>query len=363
MSELLATANVEARELTVRVGARTLVDRVAFDAPVGAFTAIVGPNGAGKSTLLRAIAGIEHLASGMVLHDGVDLLALPRRARARILALVEQDATTELPLTGRDVVRLGRSPHESIFGGGDPDADAAVTDALARAGAVPFAERDVTTLSGGERQRVLLARALAQRPRILLLDEPTNHLDLAAQLDMVALVRTLTAEGVTVIAAVHDLSLAAAHADAVVVLAEGRVAAHGPTQPTLTPALIREVFGVRAEWTRNPLSGGPLLATDARGPPARTRPENAPTNAARERRPATRLGRGIRDTSLHGAPARAARGPQPIRRRMRAANAKASPASSTSRPLRVHTRASTPSRLSSTAILWKRATRTRTPGG
>jgi iron complex transport system ATP-binding protein len=263
MSELLATANIEARELTVRVGARTLVDRVAFDAPVGAFTAIVGPNGAGKSTLLRAIAGIEHLASGMVLHDGVDLLALPRRARARILALVEQDATTELPLTGRDVVRLGRSPHESIFGGGDPDADAAVTDALARAGAAHFAERDVTTLSGGERQRVLLARALAQRPRILLLDEPTNHLDLAAQLDMVALVRTLTAEGVTVIAAVHDLSLAAAHADAVVVLAEGRVAAHGPTQPTLTPALIREVFGVRAEWTRNPLSGGPLLATDA----------------------------------------------------------------------------------------------------
>lgn len=262
MSELLATTNVEVRELTVRVGERTLVDRVAFDAPVGAFTAIVGPNGAGKSTLLRAITGIEHLASGMVLHDGVDLLALPRRARARILALVEQDATTELPLTGRDVVRLGRSPHESIFGGSDPDADAVVTDALGRAGAAPFAERDITTLSGGERQRVLLARALAQQPRILLLDEPTNHLDLAAQLDMVALVRTLTAEGVTVIAAVHDLSLAAAHADAVVVLAEGRVAAHGPTRPTLTPALIREVFGVRAEWTRNPLSGGPLLATD-----------------------------------------------------------------------------------------------------
>ncbi len=263
MSDILATANVEARELTVRVGERTLVDRVAFDAPVGAFTAIVGPNGAGKSTLLRAIAGIEHLASGMVLHDGVDLLALPRRARARILALVEQDATTELPLTGRDVVRLGRSPHESIFGGGDADADAVVTDALARAGAAPFAARDVTTLSGGERQRVLLARALAQQPRILLLDEPTNHLDLAAQLDMVALVRALTTEGVTVIAAVHDLSLAAAHADAVVVLASGRVAAHGPTQQTLTPALIHEVFGVRAEWTRNPLTGGPLLATGA----------------------------------------------------------------------------------------------------
>jgi iron complex transport system ATP-binding protein len=255
--------NVEVRELTVRVGERSLVDEVAFDAPVGAFTAVVGPNGAGKSTLLRAVAGIEQVASGMVLHDGVDLLALPRRARARILALVEQEATTELPLTGREVTRLGRSPHESLFGGGDPDAAAIVAEALARAGATAFADRDITTLSGGERQRVLLARALAQQPRILLLDEPTNHLDLAAQLDMVSLVRALTAEGVTVIAAVHDLSLAAAHADAVVVLADGRIAAHGATEPTLTPALIREVVGVRAEWTRNPLTGGPLLATGA----------------------------------------------------------------------------------------------------
>jgi iron complex transport system ATP-binding protein len=257
------TANVEVRELTVRIADRALVDDVAFDAPAGAFTAVVGPNGAGKSTLLRGLAGIEPSASGMVLHDGVDLLALPRRARARIVALVEQDATTELPLTGRDVVRLGRSPHESLFGGSDPEADAVVADALARAGADAFVERDVTTLSGGERQRVLLARALAQQPRILLLDEPTNHLDLAAQLDMVSLVRTLTAEGVTVIAAVHDLSLAAAHADAVVVLANGHVAAHGATRPTLTPALIHDVFGVRAEWTRNPLTGGPLLATGA----------------------------------------------------------------------------------------------------
>ncbi|QNO38183.1 ATP-binding cassette domain-containing protein [Protaetiibacter sp. SSC-01] len=251
---------VEVRELTVRVSGRALVEHVAFDAPVGAFTAIVGPNGAGKSTMLRALAGIERTESGMVLLDGVDLLALPRRQRARVMALVEQDAATELPLTGRDVVRLGRTPHETLVGGGDADAASVVADALRRAGAEAFAERDVTTLSGGERQRVLLARALAQQPRVLLLDEPTNHLDLAAQLDMVRLVRELSAEGVTVVAAVHDLSLAAAHADAVVVLSEGRIAAHGATVATLTPELIREVFGVRAEWTRNPLTGGPLLA-------------------------------------------------------------------------------------------------------
>lgn len=254
------SARVEVRELTVRIGGRALVDDVAFDAPASAFTAIVGPNGAGKSTLLRALAGVEHAESGMVLQGGDDLLALPRRRRARIVALVEQDAATELPLTGRDVVRLGRTPHESLVGGGDADAASVVADALGRAGAMPFADRDVTTLSGGERQRVLLARALAQEPRLLLLDEPTNHLDLAAQLDMVALVRQLTADEVTVLAAVHDLSLAAAHADAVVVLHGGRVVAHGATRATLTPELIREVFGVRAEWTRNPLTGGPLLA-------------------------------------------------------------------------------------------------------
>ena len=251
---------VEVRDTTVRIGDRTLVDRVSFDAPIGGFTALVGPNGAGKSTLLRAIAGVEHRESGVVVLDGVDLLAPPRRARARIMALVEQDSITELPLIARDVVRLGRTPHESLIGGGDPDGPVAVEDALRRSGSAPLAPREVTTLSGGERQRVMLARALAQQPRVLLLDEPTNHLDLAAQLDVVRLIRDITAQGVTVIAAIHDLSLAAAHADAVVVLSHGGVAGHGPTEETLTPARIREVFGVAAQWTRNPLTGRSLLA-------------------------------------------------------------------------------------------------------
>ena len=123
-----------------------------------------------------------------------------------------------------------------------------------------FATRDVTSLSGGERQRVMLARALAQQPRILVLDEPTNHLDVAAQLDVLDLLTRLAAEGTTVLAALHDLTLAAAHADHVVVMAHGRVVANGPTTQTLTPALLREVYGVEAEWTTNPLTGAPLLA-------------------------------------------------------------------------------------------------------
>ncbi len=198
--------------------------------------------------------------------DGEDLFALTRRERARRVALVEQDASTELPLLGRSVVELGRTPYESVIGGRDPGAEAAIERALELSGAEPFAERDVTTLSGGERQRVHLARALAQEPRLLLLDEPTNHLDIAAQLEVLAVIARLASEGVTVVAALHDLSLAAAHADAVVVLAHGRSSPADPPPRRSRPQLIREVYGVEAQWVQNPLTGKPLLAVAAVNP-------------------------------------------------------------------------------------------------
>jgi iron complex transport system ATP-binding protein len=123
----------------------------------------------------------------------------------------------------------------------------------------------VTTLSGGERQRVILARALAQQPRILLLDEPTSHLDVAAQLEVLRLLGELARDGVTVLAAVHDLTLAA-HAEQVLVLHEGRIRAFGPTVATMTPELLYEVFGVRAAWARNPLTDQPMLAVSLPDP-------------------------------------------------------------------------------------------------
>ncbi len=250
-------------DVTVRVDDKTLVDAATFDAPAGAVTALLGPNGAGKSTLLRVVAGVLRPAAGSVHFDGDDLLGMRRRDRARRVALVEQDATTELPLTGRTVAGLGRTPHEALLGGRDPSSDVIVTQALADAGALPFADRELPSLSGGERQRVLLARALAQEPQLLLLDEPMNHLDIAAQLDALALLARLAAEGVTVLAAMHDLALAASHADHVVVLSGGRVVASGPTAETLTPDLIHDVYGVRAAWSTNPLTGRPLLAIDS----------------------------------------------------------------------------------------------------
>ncbi|HTL41776.1 MAG TPA: ABC transporter ATP-binding protein [Pseudolysinimonas sp.] len=263
-----ASGPLEVRGVTVRAGTITLVEQASFDAPAGALTALLGPNGAGKSTLLRAVAGVERPASGSVT-AGDDLLALPRRERARRVAFVEQESQTELPLTVRAVVGLGRAPYESVLGGRDPDAADAVDEAMRVAGVAGFALRDVTTLSGGERQRVMLARALAQRPGILILDEPTNHLDIAAQLEVLELLTDLARGGTTVLAALHDLGLAAAHADNVVVLSHGRVVASGATPSTLTPALVHDVFGVEASFVPNPLTGRPLLATRRPAPGSR----------------------------------------------------------------------------------------------
>jgi iron complex transport system ATP-binding protein len=241
----------------VRLDGALVVDGVACSIPAGAVTALIGPNGAGKSTLLHALAGVlpvESAADGgtRVRFGDDDLLAMPRRSRARILALVEQDAGTELPLTVAEVVALGRIPHQGLFADESAQDRQHVHDALVSVGMEAFADRDVTGLSGGERQRVLLARALAQDPRLLLLDEPTNHLDIAAQLSTLSLLGSLAARGVTVLAALHDLTLAAGWSDSVVVLSRGRVVASGPTRTTLTPELIGEVYGVRAEFLERP---------------------------------------------------------------------------------------------------------------
>lgn len=252
---------LEVSGLTVRVAGKALVSNAGFDAPAGTITAVLGPNGAGKSTLLRALVSGIPSEEGRVTWTGEDLLAIPRRTRARRVALLEQDATTELPLTGRAVVGLGRIPHDTLLGGRDPASEAAIATALEDAGVEHLAERLLPTLSGGERQRVLIARALAQQPQLLLLDEPMNHLDIAAQLEILALLaRLVDRQGLTVVAAIHDLAVAAAHAQRVVVMSRGAVVATGSTADTLTPELISDVFHVRAMWTTNPITGGPLLA-------------------------------------------------------------------------------------------------------
>lgn len=244
------------------VDRRLIVDGVDCTAPPGAVTGLCGPNGSGKSSLLRLVAAINSPAAGVIALDGQDVGSMRRRERARSIALVEQDATTDLPLLVSDAVLLGRTPHRAVLAAPSETDHCAATAALVSAGAADLADRDVSTLSGGERQRVHMARALAQDPRLLLLDEPTNHLDVAARLETMRLVRELAADGVTVLAALHDLDLAASSCDHIVMLAEGRVVTAGPVEDVLVPAVIEEVYGVRPVVLRHPRTGRPVLAFD-----------------------------------------------------------------------------------------------------
>jgi iron complex transport system ATP-binding protein len=255
-----------ARGVSWDIDGRLILDDIEVLAPAGSVTGLLGPNGSGKSTLLRVLAGVQAAGRAVVppttTFGGADVTALPRRERARVLALVEQDASTDLPLSVLDAVLLGRIPHRSLLSG-DSDADrAAAHAALETAGAKELADREVGTLSGGERQRVHMARALAQQPRLLLLDEPTNHLDIAAQLHAMRVLRDLAADGVTVVAALHDLNLAAATCDHLVLLDRGRVVAAGPVGEVLVPAVLEPVYGVRVDVLTHPRTGRPVLSYD-----------------------------------------------------------------------------------------------------
>ncbi|GGO68312.1 ABC transporter ATP-binding protein [Nocardioides deserti] len=242
---------VTAEGVTVRLGDRTVLDSVGLRAAGGRVTGLLGPNGSGKTTLLHVLAGLRRPDAGVVRVGGTDLRSLPDRRRARTVALVEQHAATTVDLTVREVVTLGRLPHRGRLGGAARDTRGAdvVEEVLEMVGLAPLAERLWGTLSGGERQRAHLGRTLAQEPEVLLLDEPTNHLDLGQQLRFLSLVREL---GLTAVAALHDLELAAAFCDDVVVLDGGRVRGDGTVGDALTAPLLGEVYGVEASLAPHP---------------------------------------------------------------------------------------------------------------
>ncbi|CAM3226533.1 ABC transporter ATP-binding protein [Nocardioides dubius] len=247
--------------LTVRLGGRTVLDDVSITVGSGRVTGLLGPNGSGKSTLLQVLGGLRRPEVGVVLLDGDDVARLGTRRRARRIALVEQQAQAAAELTARQVVGLGRLPHRRGGWGTarDPQGGAVVATAMAQVRITHLADRLWSTLSGGERQRCHLARAIAQEPRVLLLDEPTNHLDLGQQLRFLTLVRQLP---LTCVVALHDLELATAFCDDVVVLDAGRVMRAGPVRHALTPDLLADVYRVRAEVSAHPRLPRDHLAWD-----------------------------------------------------------------------------------------------------
>jgi iron complex transport system ATP-binding protein len=245
--------------LTVEIAGARLVDEATLGAGEGQLVGLVGPNGSGKSTLLRCVYRALRPSGGTVRLGGEDLYAMSTRESARRLAALPQEAASEFDFTVAEVVAMGRLPHQSAMGRtSDEDREACET-ALAGVGAGHLADRGFLTLSGGEKQRVLIARALAQRPRLLVLDEPTNHLDIAQQLEVLALVRD---SGLTVLTALHDLNLAALHCDLLHVIDGGRIVASGAPHDVLTAELLAEVFGVRAHRVPHPETGAVQLLFD-----------------------------------------------------------------------------------------------------
>ena len=233
---------ISVRDLVVRLGGREILRGVDADVAPGEWVALVGPNGAGKTTLLRAIAGLVAFRGSIEL-DGRPSRELGRTELARLLAVVPQEPSTPPWMTVGEYVLLGRTPHLGPFAReGSRDREAAF-DALARLDLVGLADRRLGTLSGGEKQRVVVARALAQEARIVLLDEPTASLDIGHQQQALDLLDALREEGgLTLVAAMHDLTLAAHYADRILLLDDGRLVADGAPDEVLTGAVIAEHF-------------------------------------------------------------------------------------------------------------------------
>ncbi len=248
------------RGLEVRYGDRVALQGIDLEVARGEFLALTGPNGSGKSTLLRAVLGLTDPSGGSVELFGAPAETLSALARARRVSWVPQAEAIREDVPLLRYVLYGRYSAHGLLGR-ETEEDAAIARAaLGEVGLADRPEDGVLTLSGGERQRAVLARALSQRAPLLLLDEPTSQLDIGHQLDLLARVGRLARErGLTVVAALHDLNLAARYAARLVVLSRGRAVADGPPATVLSSRLMARVWGVEAELRRDPASGLPYL--------------------------------------------------------------------------------------------------------
>ncbi|WP_437882253.1 ABC transporter ATP-binding protein [Pseudomonas sp. LRF_L74] len=229
---------------------------IALRVEEGEFVGLIGPNGSGKTSLLRCAYRANRPERGSISLAGEALWQRSARWSAQHVAVVLQEFPELLGLSVRDVVAMGRTPHQGLFEGERHEEAGLIERSLQEVGMLALADADFLDLSGGEKQRALLARALVQQPRLLILDEPTNHLDPRYQIELLRHLRSLP---VSTLASFHDLNLAAAFCDRLYVLANGRLVAEGSPEQVLNAELLLHVFGVRALVDRHPLAGHPRI--------------------------------------------------------------------------------------------------------
>ncbi len=247
---------LEAKHVSFSIHDQRILDKVSIQIKEKQFVGLIGPNGSGKSTLLKNMYRLLKPESGTVLLNEEDIFKQSSRVIAKRLAVVSQETPVLFDFKVRDLVSMGRTPHKKLFEMDDKEDYKIVKEALAQTGITHLETRSFSSLSGGEKKRVMVARALAQQAQVLILDEPTNHLDIQHQLQLMDLIQTLH---LTVVAALHDLNMAAMYCDQIYVLQQGSIVHYGTPEEVLTPKLLRDVFGVYADIQTHPLTGKPCL--------------------------------------------------------------------------------------------------------
>lgn len=244
-------------KLCVALGEKEIVKNVSLKTSENSFVALLGPNGSGKSTLLRSIYRVLKPSEGIILFDGKDSMNISNKKLAKDLAVVSQFNHLNFDFTVREIVMMGRTPHLTMFQTESSQDHEIVDSALDNVGMKEYGDRSYASLSGGEKQRIMLARAIAQEPKLLILDEPTNHLDVRYQLQILSIVKGL---GVNVLAALHDLTLASQFCDYIYLLKDGEIDSHGKPEEVLTKETIKRVYHIDCEILKAPNTNGVLIS-------------------------------------------------------------------------------------------------------
>jgi iron complex transport system ATP-binding protein len=246
---------LKVEEIHARYGDTKILEDICFSAKEGRLLGIIGPNGSGKTTLLKVISSIIKPEIGTVILDNFDIVRMKKRDIAKKMAVVPQESSTSFSFTAIEVVLMGRTPHLKRFETEDSKDFEIARRCMRMTDCLNLAERPIDELSGGELQKVIIARALAQEPKILLMDEPTSHLDIKNQIEILDLMKKLADDGLTVISVLHDINMAARYCDELILLKDGKIVSAGITEDVLTTKNIKNVFGISVSIKRDPLTG------------------------------------------------------------------------------------------------------------
>ena len=248
---------IRLEELEVSINKSEIIKGVSFHVNKGDFVGLIGPNGSGKSTILKTIYKLIDKKCGAIYINGKEIDSISIKSMARELAVVSQFNQYNFSFKVKDIVLMGRNPYKRTFQLDNKEDYDIVREALEKVNMLEYKDRDFLNLSGGEKQRVLLARALAQKTEILLLDEPTNHLDIKYQIEILSLVKDL---GICVVAALHDLSLAAQFCNEIYIIKHGELIAKGKPKDIITANMVKEVYEIDCDIVYNENTGAMMIS-------------------------------------------------------------------------------------------------------